>query len=109
MSTVYIVETSSDFGREIYPAAYATYDLALAVVKRKHRDVLDEDRTEPDPEMKLTSPADFNAPENPVGRTELFIERDKVHISIIKLSVNAAVSGGRYRKRMSRRHTRSNH
>ena len=99
MGSVYIIEEASDTGRAIYPAAYTSYDKALAVVKTKFKDWLERAATEE--EEGVADPPHFNAPENPSGTTDLYIEYGKTNIYIRKLPIVS--SGGKRRKRATRK------
>lgn len=96
MGSVYIIEEASDTGRTIFPAAYTSYDKALSVVKAKFKEWLDKDAAE---DADAADPAHFNAPENPSGTTDLYIEYNKTNIFIRKLPIVSA--GGK--KRASRK------
>jgi len=100
MGSVYIIEEASDIGREIYPAAYTSYDKALAVVKAKFKDWLERATTEE--EEGVADPPHFNAPENPSGTTDLYIEYGKTNIYIRKLPI-VSEGGKRKNKRASRK------
>jgi hypothetical protein len=100
MGSVYIIEEASDTGRTIYPAAYTSYDKALAVVKAKFEEWLDKDEAE---EAGAADPPHFNAPENPSGTTELYIEYDKTNIFIRKLPIVAAGGSRKNNKKTTRK------
>lgn len=97
MGSVYIIEEASDTDRTIYPAAYTSYDKALSVVKAKFKEWLE--RAE-EAEEEVADPAHFNAPENPSGTTDLYIEYNKTNIYIRKLPI---VSEGGKKKRATRK------
>ena len=102
MGSVYIIEESSDSERIIYPAAYTSYEKALAVVKTKFKEFLDEDAKEPDLTMRAADPVNFNAPESADGTTQLYIENNKTNIFIRRLPI-VAVGGKRKNKRATRK------
>ena len=100
MGSVYIIEEASDTGRAIYPAVYTSYDKALAVVKAKFKDWLERAATEE--EEGVADPPHFNAPENPSGTTDLYIEYGKTQIFIHKLPI-VSEGGNRKNNRASRK------
>jgi len=90
-----VVEYADDF-RGPYPELYNTYAEAVAAVKAKHKEELDREIAEAE---GYPIASEVDVPENPSGKTDLYIEKG-TNIEIHKLPVKMA--GGR-RGRSTRR------
>ncbi len=83
MNAVYVIIENGD----PYPIAYGTFESAVAVVKARHKETIDEQLKEANGEYDICS--DLNAPEDKVtGKTYLYVEKG-IHIYIYKLPVLA--------------------
>lgn len=83
MNAVYVIIENGD----PYPIAYGSFDSAVAVVKAKHKETIDEQLKEANGEYDICS--DLNAPEDKVtGKTYLYVEKG-IHIYIYKLPILA--------------------
>jgi hypothetical protein len=72
---------------EPYPIAYGSFESAVAVVKAKHKETVDEQLREANGVYDICS--DLDVPENKVtGKTYLYVEKG-IHIYIYKLPVLA--------------------
>lgn len=81
MNAVYVIIENGD----PYPIAYGSFDSAVAVVKAKHKETIDEQLKEANNKYDICS--DLNTPEDKVtGKTYLYVEKG-IHIYIYKLPV----------------------
>ena len=96
MEFVYVVVENGD----VYPTAYRTYAAAQKAVYEKQKDELDR-QIEQAPEYKDEILKEVTPPENPSGKTDLYVEKG-INIEIHKLPI--AASGGRRRKQTRSRH-----
>ncbi len=70
---------------EPYPVAYESFESAVAVVKAKHKETIDEQLKEANGEYDICSRLDD--PEDKItGKTELYVEKG-IYINIYKLPV----------------------
>lgn len=80
MNAVYVIIENGD----PYNVVYQTFESAVAVVKAKHKDTIDEQLREAD---GYPICSDLNVPEDKVtGNTYLYVEKG-IHIRIYKLPV----------------------
>lgn len=79
MNTVYVIIENG----EPYNMVYQTFEYAVAVVKAKHKETIDEQLREAN---GCPICSDLDVPENKVGKTELYIEKG-VNIIIYKLPI----------------------
>ena len=83
MNAVYVIIENGD----PYPIAYGTFESAVAVVKAKHKETIDEQLKEANGEYDICS--DLDVPEDKVtGKTYLYVEKG-INIYIYKLPVLA--------------------
>jgi hypothetical protein len=76
MKAVYVIIENG----EPYNMVYQTFEHALAVVKAKHKETIDEQLKEAD---GFPICSDLDVPENKVGKTELYVEKG-INIIIYK-------------------------
>ena len=79
MKVVYVIIENG----EPYNMVYQTFEYALAVVKAKHKETIDEQLKEAD---GLPICSDLDVPENKVGKTELYVEKG-INIIIYKMPI----------------------
>jgi len=78
MAVVYVVVENG----VPYPVAYASFESAVAVVKEKHKETLEEQMREADGGSICS---DVDVPENKLtGHTYLYVEKE-IHIRIYRL------------------------
>ena len=77
MNAVYVIIENG----EPYNIVYLTFESAVAVVKAKHKETIDEQLKEAD---GFPICSDLDVPENKVGKTELYVEKG-INIIIYKL------------------------
>jgi hypothetical protein len=83
MTAVYVIIENGD----PYNVVYQTFESAVAVVKAKYKETIDEQLKEADGQYDICS--DLNTPEDKVtGKTYLYVEKG-IHIYIYKLPVLA--------------------
>ena len=81
MNAIYVIIENG----EPYNVAYQTFDSAVAVVKAKHKETVDEQLREANGVYDICS--ELDVPENKVtGKTYLYVEKG-IHIYIYKLPV----------------------
>jgi len=66
-----------------YRMVYQTFESAVAVVKAKHKETIDEQIKEAE---GYPICSELDVPENKMGKTELYVERG-IHIIIYKLPI----------------------
>lgn len=71
---------------EVYPNIYTTYKMCVDAVKEKHREHIEEHIKQCRLEDIEAILGDINVPENPSGKTNLYIEKG-INIEIHKLSI----------------------
>ena len=79
MNAVYVIIENG----EPYTMVYATFESAVAVVKAKHKETIDEQIKEAE---GYPICSELDVPENKMGKTELYVERG-IHIIIYKLPI----------------------
>jgi len=77
MNAVYVIIENG----EPYSNVYQTFESALAVVKAKHKETIDEQLREA---QGYPICSDLDVPENKVGKTELYVEKG-INIIIYRL------------------------
>ena len=78
---VYVIIENGD----PYSLVYQTFESAVAVVKAKHKETIDEQLREANGEYDICS--ELDVPENKItGKTELYVEKG-IFINIYKLPV----------------------
>ena len=77
MNAVYIIIENGD----PYPIAYTSFSSAIAVVKEKYKEIVEEIK---DDDGSICS--EIDVPESNTGKTYLYIEKG-IHIYIYKLPV----------------------
>ena len=83
MNALYVIIENGD----PYPVAYGSFESAVAVVKAKHKETIDEQLKEAAGGYDICS--DLNVPEDKVtGKTYLYVEKG-IHIYIYKLPILA--------------------
>ena len=81
MNAIYVIIENG----EPYNVVYQTFDSAVAVVKAKHKETVDEQLREANSVYDICS--ELDVPENKVtGKTYLYVEKG-IHIYIYKLPV----------------------
>ena len=105
MSFVYIVQE----GFDVYPEAYTTYAQAVASVKAKHQEQIEQDLQQEANEgfPPEDTGVQLDVPESPDGKSHLFMESLKMNIYIIKLPIKPAQSGGKRRANRTKRNRRN--
>jgi hypothetical protein len=83
MNAVYVIIENGD----PYNVVYQTFESAVAVVKAKHKETIDEQLKEADGQYDICS--DLDTPEDKItGKTYLYVEKE-IYIYIYKLPVLA--------------------
>jgi len=77
MNSVYVIIENG----EPYSNVYQTFEYAVAVVKAKHKETIDDQLREAE---GYPICSDLDVPENKVGKTELYVEKG-INIIIYKL------------------------
>jgi ribonuclease HIII len=81
MNAVYVIIENGD----PYNAVYQTFESAVAVVKARHKETIDEQLKEADGQYDICS--DLDTPEDKVtGKTYLYVEKG-INIYIYKLPI----------------------
>jgi len=80
-----VVEYSYQF-RGSYPEIYNTYEQALVAVQAKHKELLDWKLEEALAAGDESIESEVDIPENPSGRTDLYIEKE-ISIEVYRLPV----------------------
>jgi hypothetical protein len=82
MNAVYVIIENG----EPYTMVYKTFESAVAVVKAKHKETIDEQLREAN---GYPICSDLDVPENKMGKTELYVEKG-INIIIYKLPIALA-------------------
>ena len=82
MNAVYVIIENG----EPYTMVYKTFESAVAVVKARHKETIDEQLREAN---GYPICSDLDVPENKLGKTELYVEKG-INIIIYKLPIALA-------------------